>query len=161
MMKNVKAAAACLILSLCMLLASCGAVAENVLTNIDVSEAAQTLYVSLSFDDTLMQLSDEVVASSYKFTSADKTAVYTGSGSTAEEIIVCSAKDEASVKTLTKELENYKKKRIDTYKGYAPAEVPKLEKAQITSSGLYVFYIVCADSDAAASVLEDYINGKI
>lgn len=125
-------------------------------TEYDLEALATKLQDSGAFSDFLSPITKEIASSFYGFEDAYVTdcVVYCSTGATTEEIALFKcASEEAATK-----LKANADKRIGTqkaiYESYAPAEPPKLDDAIVTQNGLYVFYIVSADSAKAQAVLD-------
>ena len=122
----------------------------------DLEALSSQLEQSGAFSDILSPVSKEIAASFYGFEDADVTScvVLCSTGATTEEIglMKCTSEDAAT------KIEANAAARVETqraiYESYAPGEMPKLDDAIVTQSGLYVFYIVSADYTKAQAVLD-------
>ena len=111
-----------------------------------------------NFTDSLSQLDDAVIPQYYGVDSADyKSAlVYCGTAATAEQIVCFEAVDAAAAQRLLTTLQTFVADRIEAYKSYGPAAAMSLENAPVKTIGNYVIAVVCADSDSAAKVVDQY-----
>ena len=80
---------------------------------------------------------------------------YFSSGATAEELVLFKAKDESGVQKLSDAVKARIDYQIGAFESYVPEEVPKLKKAVIIVSGLYVAMYVAADYDAAEKAIKE------
>ena len=111
-----------------------------------------------NFTDSLNQLSDDVVAQYYGVDSADYTSAiaYGGTAATAEQIAVFEAKDSAAAERILSALQTFVAEKVEAYKSYGPAAAMSLENAPVKIIGNCVVAVVCADSDSALKVVEQY-----
>lgn len=111
-----------------------------------------------NFADSLNQLSDDVVAQYYGVDSADYTSAiaYGGTAATAEQIAVFEAKDSAAAERILSALQTFVAEKVEAYKSYGPAAAMSLENAPVKIIGNCVVAVVCADSDSAAKVVDQY-----
>lgn len=111
-----------------------------------------------NFTDSLNQLSDDVVAQYYGVDSADYTSAiaYGGTAATAEQIAVFEAKDSASAERILSALQTFVAEKVEAYKSYGPAAAMSLENAPVKIIGNCVVAVVCADSDSALKVVDQY-----
>ncbi|MEA4894061.1 MAG: DUF4358 domain-containing protein [Oscillospiraceae bacterium] len=146
-----------ILITFCMIFAvftGCGR--KTVPAEYDLAALATQLQESGAFSDFLSPVTKEIAASFYGFEDSDVTdcVVYCSTGATTEEIALfkCSGEEAAS------KLKANADKRIETqktiYESYAPAEPPKLDDAIVKKDGLYVFYIVSANSEKAQKVID-------
>ncbi len=111
------------------------------------------------FTDSLDQLDDSIVPLLYGVDEADYTSaiVYAGTGATAEEIAVFTARDDAAADRLLTAARTRVDDRIESFKNYGPAAAMSLENAIVEKSGKYVIVVVCSDSEGAAKIADKYI----
>ena len=111
-----------------------------------------------NFTDSLTQLSDDVVAQYYGVDSADYTSAiaYGGTAATAEQIAVFEAKDSAAAERILSALQTFVAEKVEAYKSYGPAAAMSLENAPVKIIGNCVVAVVCADSDSALKVVDQY-----
>lgn len=113
---------------------------------------------NVNFTDSLNQLSDDVVAQYYGVDSADYTSAiaYGGTAATAEQIAVFEAKDSAAAERILSALQTFVAEKVEAYKSYGPAAAMSLENAPVKIIGNCVVAVVCADSDSALKVVDQY-----
>lgn len=111
-----------------------------------------------NFTDSLNQLSDDVVAQYYGVDSDDYTSAiaYGGTAATAEQIAVFEAKDSAAAERILSALQTFVAEKVEAYKSYGPAAAMSLENAPVKIIGNCVVAVVCADSDSAVKVVDQY-----
>ena len=111
-----------------------------------------------NFTVSLNQLSDDVVAQYYGVDSADYTSAiaYGGTAATAEQIVVFEAKDSAAAERILSALQTFVAEKVEAYKSYGPAAAMSLENAPVKIIGNCVVAVVCADSDSALKVVDQY-----
>ena len=111
-----------------------------------------------NFTDSLNQLSDDVVAQYYGVDSADYTSAiaYGGTAATAEQIAVFEAKDSAAAERILSALQTFVAEKVEAYKSYGPAAAMSLESAPVKIISNCVVAVVCADSDSALKVVDQY-----
>ena len=87
-------------------------------------------------------------------------AVKISSGTSFDEYGVFQAADSSQAKAIAGALEAYLQLKLDTDMGYQPEELPKLEKAEVKTSGNYVVYCILSDTEksAAFSAFEDALK---
>ena len=111
-----------------------------------------------NFTDSLNQLSDDIVAQYYGVDSADYTSAiaYGGTAATAEQIAVFEAKDSAAAERILSVLQTFVAEKVEAYKSYGRAAAMSLENAPVEIIGNCVVAVVCADSDSALKVVDQY-----
>ena len=99
-----------------------------------------------------------VNASEYGVDSADYTSAiaYGGTAATAEQIAVFEAKDSAAAERILSALQTFVAEKVEAYKSYGPAAAMSLENAPVKIIGNCVVAVVCADSDSALKVVDQY-----
>lgn len=147
------------VLAVCLIFASfvgCGQKAKTV--DYDLEALASKLLDDGGFSDLLAPITKDIAASFYSFDDAEvsECVIYCSTGATTEEIALFKCDNEDAAAKLKANAE----KRVETqktiYESYAPAEPPKLDEAIVEQNGLYVFYIVSADSGMAQAVLDSF-----
>ena len=99
-----------------------------------------------------------MVAQYYGVDSADYTSAiaYGGTAATAEQIAVFEAKDSAAAERILSALQTFVAEKVEAYKSYGPAAAMSLENAPVKIIGNCVVAVVCADSDSALKVVDQY-----
>lgn len=142
------------IVCLAALLTGCGGTKKTMEPRAFVDD----VLANANFTDSLNQLSDDVVAQYYGVDSADYTSAiaYGGTAATAEQIAVFEAKDSAAAERILSALQTFVAEKVEAYKSYGPAAAMSLENAPVKIIGNCVVAVVCADSDSALKVVEQY-----
>jgi len=142
------------IITLISVLVACGGGSDKDFA-MDGAAVAKALLDGIKFDDTLAEVPPAAATAVYGVDAGVTVVSYMGSGATAEQIAVFEAADKAAADALTEKMEAYIARQIESYKGYVPTEVPRLEKAIIKAKGKYVILCVTADTDTANSIISD------
>jgi len=137
-----------------LLLTACGKSAS-----FDVSSLGQDLKDNITYQDDLMLMDTDTASMFLNLSDIDivNSAIYEGSGATAEEIVVleCSSAEEAAkAESMLKDRVNEQK---ESYADYAPDEVKKLDAAIISVNGNYACLSVSDDSDSAKKIISKYM----
>ena len=142
------------IVCLAALLTGCGGTKKTMEPRAFVDD----VLANANFTDSLNQLSDDVVAQYYGVDSADYTSAiaYGGTAATAEQIVVFEAKDSAAAERILSALQTFVAEKVEAYKSYGPAAAMSLENAPVKIIGNCVVAVVCADSDSALKVVDQY-----
>ena len=143
------------IVCLAALLTGCGGTKKTMEPRAFVDD----VLANANFTDSLTQLSDDVVAQYYGVDSADYTSAiaYGGTAATAEQIAVFEAKDSAAAERILSALQTFVAEKVEAYKSYGPAAAMSLENAPVKIIGNCVVAVVCADSDSALKVVDQYV----
>lgn len=143
------------IVCLAALLTGCGGTKKTMEPRAFVDD----VLANANFTDSLNQLSDDVVAQYYGVDSADYTSAiaYGGTAATAEQIAVFEAKDSAAAERILSALQTFVAEKVEAYKSYGPAAAMSLENAPVKIIGNCVVAVVCADSDSALKVVDQYV----
>ena len=141
------------------LLCACGGSAKDV----PVSDIVTAVDGVLGGGDNFTQADAGLVEGYMKLSSDDYTdcAVKINSyGTSFDEYGVFKAADSSQAKNIAGALEAYLQLKLDTDMGYQPEEVPKLESAEVKTSGNYVMYCILGDAekDAAFGAFEDALK---
>lgn len=141
-------------LFLCLALAACGGgKAEK---TFDPAADAKILLSSGAFSEELTEIDRDIACATYGIDAATVTgsAVYGSTGTTAEELAIFTLKDADAAQVALQQLQYRVEDRTDSMKSYIPAEVPKLEKAVVTSRGNSVLLVVANDYSPVNTFLE-------
>lgn len=124
--------------------------------NIDVTALADDLKSSVSFVDTLDQLS-AAGFKSYEIDESDISAksIYLSAAS-AEEIAVFEAVDNAAASRIRDAVDAHVLNNIDSYEDYNPEALRILDDPVIIQKGKYVILCISEDNDAALRCIEKY-----
>ena len=82
---------------------------------------------------------------------ADCTVKINSYGTSFDEYGVFQAADSSQAKSIAGALEAYLQLKLETDMGYQPEELPKLEKAEVKTSGNYVMYCILGDTEKSAA----------
>ncbi len=147
-----------LILALCMAASLCACGGSGSRKDIDPEALAQALLDSGAFTDLLSRPADGVAARLYGYAEEDVASaiLYTGTGATAEEILILKAHDAAGADAVKTLCETRVSNQKLAFQNYAPDEVTKLDSAIIAVSGSTVIFVVPADAAAAQAVVDSY-----
>lgn len=81
-----------------------------------------------------------------------------GNGANADEIMVVSVKDTADSDTIKEAYALRLTVLMDLFADYTPADVPKIENAQMVQKGNYLLLAVCSDADAVTAAFEETLK---
>ena len=139
-------------------LTACGS-GKSKAAEVDMDALAADLLSSGGFTDSLNQPADGVAERLYDLGEGDASQVllYTGTGSTAEELFLAKAGG-ADAAALRAACEKRVENQIKVFQNYAPEEVAKLEAAVLTVAGDTVILAVSADAAAAQAVVDRYLG---
>ncbi len=142
-----------------LLLCVCGC--SHAAKEFDPEAFAGDMLASGAFSDELTKTEAEIGCRLYGISEDDAEAMlfYFSSGATAEELAIfkTSGKDGDADK-LSEAIKNRLERQKSVYESYAPAEVPKLDKAVIGAAGAYLVLYVASDYDAASKAAEKYLD---
>ncbi|MGI6029456.1 MAG: DUF4358 domain-containing protein [Candidatus Heteroscillospira sp.] len=146
-----------LLLALMCLLCACGSGSH---TDFAPADLTAELLDSSCFTDLLSKMETDTALELYGLDESDVSdcSIYLGTGATAEEIAVFKAADEDAAAKIAEAMDARVTGQISAYESYVPAEVPKLEKAIVRSSGVYVAYVTAADADGAVKIIDKYMK---
>lgn len=144
-----------LILALTMVfaLAACGSSAAR---EPDFSAVCQKVDESVSVAGTLTAVDADYIKGALGIDSSaytDAMVKVTNTGTAIDEYGVFKCADDKAAEAVKAAVEAYIQQRIDTWMGYTPEELPKLENADLEAEGSYVFYAILGDAerDSASS----------
>ena len=80
------------------------------------------------------------------------------SEASAEELFLMELKDAKDIDAAKLALQKRIKTRRTAFNTYLPAEVSKIDKAQITSYGKYISLIICPTPQSATDAFQDYFK---
>lgn len=131
------------------LFAGCGAS-----KTIDATELAKSLATEITYDDTLEELDQDEISMYMDIPDGVESVVYMGSGSTAEEVGVFTAKDSKAAKDTLDDIQDYLNDQQESFEDYKPEEAKRVGGAVLEQKGNYVILCVSGDSDTARKVIE-------
>ena len=138
------------------LLAACGGSLKPLPAK---EELAKTLTDAGIFSDELEAVDADIAAYLYGLTDAEGVEIgswLSASGGTAEEITLFTCQNDEILKAVRDSVDARLDMQKRTYKDYAPAEVPKLEKAVVRVRDKVLIVCVSADPEKAAKLLSPY-----
>lgn len=124
----------------------------------ECSALVDAIQKSQTFTEELMTLSEFKLLRALDLDEGSYTSAcmaMDASRTTAEAIIVVTAKDAASAKSIAAKLEDYRASTLRQYKDYRPEEAPKLEAAKVLTHGLQSVLIICPDQPKAQTACEN------
>jgi len=126
------------------------------------AQIGKALLDGIKYDDDLVTIDYDTADGKIGFSDEDiqitDSCFYMGSGATAEEIAVVVCKDEANAASAKTVLQAHVEDQLDTYKDYAPKEVPKLKSAVLEQKGNTVVLSISGDSSKAESIIAQYLK---
>lgn len=121
----------------------------------DADKAADALNAGLSFGETLEKSTADAAYSIYGIDPAICTnaAMYVGSGATADEIAVFNCTDTLAAETVLEAVNSRVEYLKESYSGYGPDQVPKIDSAAIITSGNTVIMCICDNPENVEGIL--------
>lgn len=150
-----------LVLTLVLLLASCGAGKYDSLEIDPAALCSELIAAEGLFTDEMIVLNAKDSTAMYSGISSAEGACACGIGAYAEEIAVLKCADAEDAKGACAVMSSYCTAQKVTFSTYAPAEVEKLNSAVIVTYGPYVVYAVTADNERAADLIDAYIENAL
>lgn len=154
-MKKTIALALCALLALTAL-AGCGQAAE---AEVQLDELAFKIKDSVEFSEELYLLDEGIARQLYGVGEDAQCVAWAGAGATAEELAVFELPDEAAAGALLDALRARNAEREESYAGYLPDEVPKLQNTLLLSSGRYVLLCTAPDTAGAREAWDAAFEG--
>lgn len=138
-----------LIAALALLLCACGGSSKDV----PVAEIVTAVDGVIGGSGNLVEADAGMVEGFMRLTQDDYAdcAVKINSSTSFDEYGVFKAADSSQAKTIAEALKAYLQLKLDTDMGYQPEEVPKLESAEVKTSGNYVMYCILGDAEKSAA----------
>lgn len=133
-----------------LLFAGCGGEAKT----IDAQALAKSLATEIKYDDTLKELTADEISMLVDLPEDVDSVMYTGSGSTAEEVGVFTAKDSNQAKETMEDVQKYLDDQADSFQDYVPEETKRIGNAVLEQKNQYVVLCVSGDSDQAKEIIE-------
>ena len=142
-----------LLLSL-LFLSGCGA--KETKSALSCEEIAKKVQESAAFQE-LTPMTDKYIAKHLFIDGemlSDQCMLRDATAATPEFILVVEVKEEKNVKEIRQAVQEYLDEMLPQYRDYQPAEMPKLESAQVTVKGKKIALIVSPDAKKTSSALE-------
>ena len=133
-----------------LLFAGCGGEAKT----IDAQALAKSLATEIKYDDTLKELTADEISMLVDLPEDVDSVMYAGSGSTAEEVGVITAKDSSQAKETMEDVQKYLDDQADSFQDYVPEETKRIGNAVLEQKNQYVVLCVSGDSDQAKEIIE-------
>lgn len=121
-----------------LLFAGCGGEAKT----IDAQALAKSLATEIKYDDTLKELTADEISMLVDLPEDVDSVMYAGSGSTAEEVGVFTAKDSNQAKETMEDVQKYLDDQADSFQDYVPEEKNGLEM-RCWSRKISMWFCVC------------------
>ena len=146
-----------LVLSLLFSLAACGG--KEAKRDLDPAALSGDLLKSNVFSASLEELPASKVSAFYELDAdtVEEAVLYHASGVSKEQIVILKLRDETAAGNTVSELKGLITQWLEADKAYAPQEVPKLEKAVLRQSGVWVVLVISNDPDTTAKIVGEYI----
>ena len=147
------------ILVLTTLLGLCACGGKDTAVAVDGEALSRELMAGSAFSQKLEELPSGKAEVFYGI-SADqlKSAVmYHAAGISKEQLAVFEAVDEETARAMAAALQSLLADWIESDRDYAPEEVPKMEKAVLRQSSVYVILVVANDPEAASGSVDKYL----
>mgnify|MGYP001019727754 CR=1 FL=1 len=122
---------------------------------VDVAQLADDMLAALTIDDDMLEIDRETIVNLYEYDSESIAAfkVYASATmSTANEVGVFKAASAEDVEFIEEMLSYRLQTQKFNYENYVPAEMTKIENAQVLKSGLYVALVVSDDPEPAKKI---------
>ena len=121
---------------------------------IDAQALAKSLATEIKYDDTLKELTADEISMLVDLPEDVDSVMYAGSGSTAEEVGVFTAKDSNQAKETMEDVQKYLDDQADSFQDYVPEETKRIGNAVLEQKNQYVVLCVSGDSDQAKEIIE-------
>lgn len=146
-----------IIIALMMVVSLSACSKKGTMKDIEVETLAESLRNDIVYEDELSSIDLETAEAIYDITDikiAD-SAIYVGSGATAEEIAVFQCETEEDAKKLETVLKSRVEEQTESFRDYVPKELEKLEKAVIVVKGKYVILSVSNEDAKAKEIIQN------
>lgn len=154
-MKKTIALALCALLALTAL-AGCGQAAE---AEVQLDELAFQIRDSVESSEELYLLDEGIARELFGAPEDAQCVAWAGAGATAEELAVFELADAEAAGALLDALRARNAEREESYAGYLPDEVPKLQNTLLLSNGRYVLLCTAPDTAGARSAWDEAFEG--
>lgn len=84
---------------------------------------------------------------------SDCAVYYSKEPASADIVIIFKSDNKETLESVKDILEEFRKSRIEDFKGYAPEEAAKLEESKVITKGKYDILVVMPDNGAAQKVI--------
>ena len=121
----------------------------------DTAALTTSLTSDISYDNELSELSEEDITNYVTVEDGVKGVMYMSSGSTAEEVAVFTAPDEATASTMKNNVQEFLNDQKTSFEDYIPEEAQRIDDAVLVVNGNYVILCVSGDSDKAQEIIDN------
>ncbi len=152
MLKKIVLSLMCIML--CIALTGCGNTKENIsqMTCAQIAEKAQNAVSFVSLTDVNANYLEK-----YLWIDAENLEDWVmrrdATRATPEMILVLKVKNGADLADIKQAVQEYHDEQIATYRGYQPAQMPKLESAKVMEQGQFIVLIVSPDASKVNAAL--------
>lgn len=123
----------------------------------DLGALAEQLLESQLFEETLNPVEEEMAEKLYSITGASSALLYVGSGASADELALFEFEDEETAQDAAELARARVADQRESFAGYIPEEVPKLDAAVVKSFGRCL--VVCVSAgDGAEEIISDFFE---
>ena len=127
--------------------------------DIDISSLADSVMAGSAFSDELAPADSQIGCYLYGDPALPENSVFLfSSGATAEELAAFKMRSAADAETVETAVRERISAQRASFADYNPDEVPKLDRAVVKRSGVYVVLCVAADSSAAESAVDAFFR---
>lgn len=134
------------------LLLGCGSSSP---VSVDTAALTTSLTSDISYDNELSELSEDDITNYVTVEDGVKGVMYMSSGSTAEEVAVFTAPDEATASTMKNNVQEFLNDQKTSFEDYIPEEAQRIDDAVLVVNGNYVILCVSGDSDKAQEIIDN------
>lgn len=118
---------------------------EKITKTVSYGESTYAEYFSYLYDLDLTLVSDGAIA-------------YAAAGGYADEISVLYVADDDNLRTVKTALKARIDRRLNDFRGYVPAEIPKLEAASVYESGNCLVLMICDNQKQVEAAAEQILS---
>lgn len=90
---------------------------------------------------------------------SDYAVYYSKEPANADIVVIFKSDKKKTLDSAKDILEEFRKSRIEDFKGYAPEEAAKLEEAKVISKGKYDIFVVMPDNEAVQKAINTEFEG--
>ena len=133
---------------------------ENI--EINIQDLGKQIIEEGEFEDELELTEKEIALKNYNLdqTKIKDIVYYTGSGATAEEILLIELNDKNDIQEIKQKMETRIEEQKEVFQNYFPKEVQKLENSLIKIQGKYAILSISKDSSQNMSIINQYIKER-
>lgn len=139
------------VLAVILLMTGCG----NSAKTIDADALARSLTKEISYDDELESVDADTISMYIEVPEGVESVMYMGSGATAEEVAVFTAKDAQTAGETLKKVQEHLDDQTASFKAYKAEEAKRVADAVLKQKVNYVILCVSGNSDKANEIIEE------